>query len=68
MRVAEAVFLPEGKPIVHKLVGGQPEVTLVTLGLSDLVFVEIVEGLAAGDSVALEDPVEAARRARLRGQ
>jgi multidrug efflux pump subunit AcrA (membrane-fusion protein) len=64
----EAVFLPEGQPIVHRLVGGQPLVTPVTLGLSDLVFVEILEGLEAGDSVALEDPVEAARRARLRGR
>lgn len=64
----QAVFLPEGQPIVYKLVGGEPRATPVTLGLSDLVYVEIVDGLAAGDSVALEDPAEAARRARLRGR
>ncbi len=64
----EAVFLPEGQPTVYRLVDGEPQATPVTLGLSDLVYVEIVDGLAAGDSVALEDPVEAARRARLRGR
>jgi hypothetical protein len=37
----------------------------VTLGLSDLSYVEILEGISEGDSVALEDPAEAARRARL---
>jgi RND family efflux transporter MFP subunit len=64
----EAVFLPEGQPIVYRLVDGEPQVTPVTLGLSDLVYVEIADGLAPGDSVALEDPVEAVRRARLRGR
>ena len=64
----EAVFLPEGQPTVYRLVGGEPQATPVTLGLSDLVYVEIVDGLAAGDSVALEDPAEAVRRARLRGR
>lgn len=64
----EAVFVVEGRPIVHKVAGGETTRTPVSLGLSDLVFVEILDGLAAGDSVALEDPIEAARRARLRGQ
>jgi HlyD family secretion protein len=64
----EAVFFVEGRPIVHKVVGGQAERTEVTLGLSDLTVVEVIGGLVEGDSVALEDPVEAARRARLRGQ
>jgi HlyD family secretion protein len=64
----EAVFLPEGQPIVFRLVDGEPQATPITLGLSDLVYVEIVDGLAPGDSVALEDPVEAERRARLRGR
>jgi HlyD family secretion protein len=64
----EAVFLPEGQAIVYRLVDGEPQATPITLGLSDLVYVEIVDGLAPGDSVALEDPVEAERRARLRGR
>jgi HlyD family secretion protein len=59
----EAVFLSEGQPIVYKLVNGRPERTPVTLGLSDLSWVEILGGLAAGDSVALEDPELAAARA-----
>jgi hypothetical protein len=36
----------------------------VTLGLSDLFYVEIVSGLAVGDSIALEDPAAAIDRAR----
>ncbi len=64
----EAVFFVEGRPIVHRVLGGHTEMTDVTLGLSDLTVVEVTEGLAEGDSIALEDPVEAARRARLRGQ
>lgn len=59
----EAVFLSEGLPVVHKLVDGRPERTPVTLGLGDLSWVEVLSGVAAGDSVALEDPVAAAERA-----
>jgi len=36
----------------------------VTLGLSDLYYVEVLSGLAAGDSFSLEDPVAALDRAR----
>jgi HlyD family secretion protein len=61
----EAVFYVEGRPTVYRLVDGAAEPTPVTLGLSDLSYVEILEGLTEGDSVALEDPAEAARRARL---
>ena len=43
---------------------GETEERPVTLGLSDLFFVEIANGLAPGDSIALEDPVAAAERAR----
>ena len=60
----EAVLLKEGKPVVYKLGGSGPQPVPVTLGLSDLFYVEIVNGLAAGDSIALEDPVAAAERAR----
>lgn len=59
----EAVFLSEGLPIVYKLVGGKPERTPVELGLGDLSWVEVLHGLAPGDSVALEDPVAAQERA-----
>jgi HlyD family secretion protein len=63
-----AVFFTEGHPIVHRVRGGEAERTEVQLGLSDLTYVEILDGLEPGDTVALEDPVEAARRARLQGQ
>jgi RND family efflux transporter MFP subunit len=60
----EAVLLQEGKPVVYKLGSGGPQPVTVTLGLSDLFYVEVVSGLAAGDSIALEDPVAAVERAR----
>lgn len=59
----EAVFLVEGRPTVYRLVNGRPERTAVTLGLGDLSYVEILHGVAPGDSVALEDPAAAAARA-----
>ena len=60
----EAVLLKEGKPVVYKLGGSGPVPVPVTLGLSDLSFVEVLNGLTAGDSIALEDPVAALDRAR----
>jgi HlyD family secretion protein len=60
----EAVFLHEGKPIVHRLRGADPERAPVRLGLSDFTFVEILDGVSPGDSVALEDPAAARERAR----
>ncbi len=58
----EAVFFSEGQPIVYRIADGEASTTPVTLGLSDLAYVELLDGIAAGDSVALEDPREAARR------
>jgi HlyD family secretion protein len=60
----EAVLLREGKPVVYKLGGSGPQPVPVTLGLSDLYYVEVLNGLAAGDSIALEDPMAALERAR----
>jgi multidrug efflux pump subunit AcrA (membrane-fusion protein) len=60
----EAVFLSEGQPIVFKMDAGQPHSTPVTLGLSDLAYVEVLGGISLGDSIALEDPAIAAERAR----
>ena len=59
----ESVFLSEGQPVVYKLIGGKPERTPVELGLGDLSHVQVLRGVAAGDSVALEDPIAAAERA-----
>lgn len=64
----EAVFLSEGKPIVYKLVQGEPVSTPVELGLGDLGFVEVLAGVAVGDTVALEDPALARERAMKAGQ
>ena len=61
----QAVVLDEGKPVVFTLpAGGAPVKTPVRLGMSDLQYVEILDGVSAGDSVALEDPtrVEARRQ------
>lgn len=59
----EAVFLDDGKPFVYRLSAGKPARTPVTLGLSDLSWSEVLSGVTAGDSVALEDPELAAARA-----
>jgi len=59
----EAVFLSEGNPIVYRIVNGEPAGTPVQLGLGDLAWVEVLSGVAPGDTVALEDPVAARERA-----
>lgn len=60
----EAVIYQEGKPVVFRVAGGEAHATPVTLGLSDIAHVEVTGGIAPGDSVALEDPVAAAERAK----
>jgi len=64
----EAVFFVEGQSSVYVVSGGATTRTPVTLGLSDLTYVEVLDGLAEGDSVALEDPAVAARRAATQGR
>lgn len=59
----EAVQYLEGEPVLYVLAEGGPEPKPVKLGLSNLAFVEISEGVSPGDSIALEDPVAAMRRA-----
>jgi HlyD family secretion protein len=59
----EAVFFAEGQPTVFVVEAGTPTRRPVTLGLSDLTYVEVLDGLTEGDSIALEDPAVAARRA-----
>lgn len=56
----EAVFRKGGRDVVYKIVNGQPVETPVAVGLVDIARAEIVEGLQAGDSVALEDPTRKA--------
>ena len=59
----EAVLLEDGKPVVYRVGRDGTTKTPVTLGLGDLTYVEILSGIAPGDSVALEDPAAAAERA-----
>ena len=55
---------------MYKLGGSGPQPVSVTLGLSDLFYVEVVNGLAAGDSIALEVPpgTQSGHVARARGR
>lgn len=59
----EAVMIEDGKPVVYRVGPKGATKTPVTLGLGDLTHVEILTGIAPGDSIALEDPAAAAERA-----
>ncbi len=59
----ESVMIEAGKPVVYKVSAAGTTKTPVTLGLGDLAYVEILSGIAPGDSIALEDPAAAAERA-----
>ncbi len=56
----DAVFEQDGRTLVYRLAGGQPEQRQVTLGHKNEDFVIVEEGLAPGDRVALRDPLQAA--------
>jgi len=64
----EAVFFVEGQPIAYRVADGATTRAPLTLGLTDLAYVEILDGLTEGDSIALEDPAVAARRAATQGR
>ena len=59
----EAVLIEDGKPVVYRVGPAGATRTPVTLGIGDLAHVEILAGVAPGDSIALEDPAAAAERA-----
>jgi RND family efflux transporter MFP subunit len=54
----EAVFRKNGGEVVYGLENGKPVAIPVTLGLVDLARAEVLEGLAEGDVVSLEEPVD----------
>ncbi|MEE9133328.1 MAG: efflux RND transporter periplasmic adaptor subunit [Gemmatimonadota bacterium] len=54
----EAVFRKDRRDIVYRLEEGQPVATPVELGLVDIARAEVVDGLAEGDQVSLEEPPE----------
>ncbi len=62
----QAVFIQEGQTLVFRVRGGVAERVPVTLGLSDLSSVEVIDGVQEGDTVAVEDPLAAAERAGTR--
>jgi hypothetical protein len=64
----EAVFFIEGRPTAYRVAGSATTLAPLTLGLTDLAYVEILDGLAEGDSIALEDPAVAARRSATQGR
>jgi len=55
----DAVFEQDGRTLVYRLVGGQPEAQEVKLGQKNEDFVIIEEGLAPDDRIALRDPLQA---------
>ena len=56
----DAVFEKDGRTLVYRLVGGQPEEREVKLGQKNEDFVIVEEGLAPNDRVTLRDPLQAA--------
>lgn len=52
----EAVFRQDGDDIVYRIENSQAVATRVTLGLVDLARAEVIDGVAEGELVALEEP------------
>lgn len=55
----DAVFEKDGKPACWIVSGPKPEARLVKVGRSSADFVEILEGLREGETIALYDPEKA---------
>ena len=64
----DAVFEKDGRTLVYRLVGGQPEEREVKLGQKNEDFVIVEEGLAPNDRVTLRDPAPSSRRQRPHGR
>ena len=56
----DAVFEKDGRTLVYRLLGGQPEEREVKLGQKNEDFIIVEEGLAPDDRIALRDPLQAA--------
>ena len=56
----DAIFERDGRALVYRVIGGQPEERAVTLGKKNEDFVVVEHGLAPDDRVALRDPTQAA--------
>jgi HlyD family secretion protein len=54
----EAVFEKDGKTVVYKMVGSSPRLLEVATGTKNSNYVVVVNGLQAGDKVALRDPTQ----------
>jgi HlyD family secretion protein len=61
---ARASFLHQGKPAVWVQRGQQFEIRTIEVGLRNENDIVVVKGLREGEVVALENPIEAAKRAR----
>ena len=55
----DAVFEKDGRTLVYRLAGGQPEAREVKLGQKNEDFVIVEEGLAPDDRITLRDPRQA---------
>jgi multidrug efflux pump subunit AcrA (membrane-fusion protein) len=54
----DSVFERDGRTFCYVLAASKPEERQVKVGRSSADFVEILEGLAEGDKVALYDPTK----------
>ena len=61
---ARASFAQQGKPAVYIQRGGRFEIRMIEIGRRNDNEIVVVKGLKEGDLVTLENPVDAARRAK----